>query len=78
MSILFQLKSSLLALYFFIAVCHVVPENFEQNYYLLFLRLDYAESSAIATMLDSMGVEEFCMRYMVAIKQALFQVSLFS
>jgi hypothetical protein len=25
-------------------------------------------------MLDSMGVEEFCTRYMVAIKQALFQV----
>ena len=38
--------------------------------------MDYAESSAIATMLDSMGVEEFCMRYMVAIKQALFQVGL--
>jgi DNA-directed RNA polymerase subunit N (RpoN/RPB10) len=42
---------------------------------LIVCRLDYAESSAIATMLDSMGVEEFCVRYLVAIKQSLFQVS---
>ena len=48
-------------------------QKYIQIYFFVF-RLDYAESSAIATMLDSMGVEEFCMRYMVAIKQALFQV----
>ena len=39
-------------------------------------RGDYAESSAIATMLDSMGVEEFCTRYLVAMKQSLFQVNI--